>query len=127
MKPKPHDLAARRLAPLYLPSADFLWIAVGFVAQGLCAGAGMQGQMVPYLNERFPTEIRATASAFCHHQAAIFGGFVPLVLSFLAEHFGTGLAEPMIIAHGWLRRLGRGGFLRFKDQGQGPGARLVVA
>jgi MFS transporter, SHS family, lactate transporter len=90
-------LIALPLAPLYLLSSNFLWIALGFVAQGMCAGGGMQGQMVPYLNERFPTEIRATASAFCYHQAAIFGGFVPLILTFLAEQFGTGLAEPMII------------------------------
>ena len=90
-------LIALPLAPLYLLSSDFLWIALGFILQGMCAGGGMQGQMVPYLNERFPTEIRATASAFCYHQAAIFGGFVPLVLTFLAEHLGTGLAVPMII------------------------------
>jgi len=91
-------LIALPLAPLYLLSTNFLWIAVGFVAQGVCAGGGMQGQMVPYLNERFPTEIRATASAFCYHQAAIFGGFVPLILTASAEYFGTGLAEPMIVA-----------------------------
>ena len=90
-------LIALPLAPLYLLSTDFLWIAAGFIAQGMCAGGGMQGQMVAYLNERFPTEIRATASAFCYHQAGIFGGFVPVILTFLAEHFGTGLAEPMII------------------------------
>jgi len=90
-------LIALPLAPLYLLSTDFLWIAVGFILQGMCAGGGMQGQMVAYLNERFPTEIRATASAFCYHQAGIFGGFVPVILTFLAEHFGTGLAEPMII------------------------------
>jgi MFS transporter, SHS family, lactate transporter len=90
-------LIALPLAPLYLLSTDFLWIAVGFVAQGCCAGGGMHGQMAPYLNERFPTEIRATASAFCYHQAAIFGGLVPLVLTFSAEHFGTGLAVPMMI------------------------------
>ncbi len=69
-------------APYSTSSVDFLWIAVGFVAQGFCAGGGMHGQMAPYLNERFPTEIRATASAFCYHQGAIFGGFVPLVLTF---------------------------------------------
>src|SRR5499427_803477 len=91
-------LIALPLAPLYLLSTNFQWIAVGFVAQGLFAGGGMQGQMVPYLNERFPTEIRATASAFCYHQAAIFGGFVPLILTASAEYFGTGLAEPMIVA-----------------------------
>jgi MFS transporter, SHS family, lactate transporter len=90
-------LIALPLAPLYLLSTDFLWIAVGFIARGMCAGGGMQGQMVAYLNERFPTEIRATASAFCYHQAGIFGGFVPVILTFLAEHFGTGRAEPMII------------------------------
>ena len=60
---------ARRLLfrslPLYLLSTDLLWIALGFVAQGFCAGGGMHGQMVPYLNECFPTEIRATAGAFC--------------------------------------------------------------
>jgi MFS transporter, SHS family, lactate transporter len=90
-------LIALPLAPLYLLSTNFLWIAVGFIAQGMCAGGGMQGQMVPYLNERFPTEIRATASAFCYHQAAIWGGFVPLILTLLAAHFGTGLAVMMIV------------------------------
>jgi MFS transporter, SHS family, lactate transporter len=91
-------LLALPLAPMYLLSTNFLWVALGFIAQGVCAGGGMQGQMVPYLNERFPTEIRATASAFCYHQAAIFGGFVPLILTASAEYFGTGLAEPMIVA-----------------------------
>ena len=91
-------LLALPLAPMYLLSTNFLWVALGFIAQGVCAGGGMQGQMVPYLNERFPTEIRATATAFCYHQAAIFGGFVPLILTASAEYFGTGLAEPMIVA-----------------------------
>jgi len=94
-------LIALPLAPLYLLSTNFLWIAAGFIVQGMCAGGGMQGQMVPYLNERFPTEIRATATAFCYHQAAIWGGFVPLVLTLLAAHFGTGLAVMMIIGT-WL-------------------------
>src|SRR5579863_226029 len=94
-------LIALPLAPLYLLSSNFLWIALGFIAQGMRAGGGMQGQMAPYLNERFPTEVRATASAFCYHQAAIWGGFVPLVLTLLAAHFGTGLAVMMIIGT-WL-------------------------
>jgi MFS transporter, SHS family, lactate transporter len=38
-----------------------------------------------------------TAAQDHNHQAAIWGGFVPLILTFLAEHFGTGLAEMMII------------------------------
>ena len=94
-------LIALPLAPFYLLSTNFLWIAIGFIAQGTCAGGGMQGQMAPYLNERFPTEVRATASAFCYHQAAVFGGFVPLVLTLLAAHFGTSLAIMMILGT-WL-------------------------
>ena len=54
-----------------------------------------------YLNERFPTEVRATAAAFCYHQAAVFGGFVPLMLTLLASHFGTSLAIMMILGT-WL-------------------------
>ena len=60
------------------------------------AGGGMQGQIGDLLNERFPTEVRATASGFCYHQAAVFGGFVPLVLTLLAAHFGASLAIMMI-------------------------------
>jgi SHS family lactate transporter-like MFS transporter len=45
----------------------------------------------------FATCVFWTASAFCYHQAAIWGGFVPLMLTLLAEHFGTGLATMMII------------------------------
>src|SRR5262252_9685687 len=84
------------VAPLYLFTSDPFWITVGFGLQGAFGGA-LYSQLPSYLSERFPTEVRATASAFCYHQGAIFGGFVPLVLTFLAERFGTGLAEPMII------------------------------
>ena len=47
--------------------------------------------------ERFPTEVRATASAFCYHQGAIFGGFVPLVLTWFASHDELGFAIPMLV------------------------------
>src|SRR5262249_3402681 len=93
-------LIALRVAPLFLLSTVFVWFAVGFFAQGLCAGAGSPWQVVVYANERFPTESRATESAFCLHQAGIFGGFVPVGLTFLAEHVGTGLALPMIVGPG---------------------------
>ncbi|HUC73534.1 MAG TPA: MFS transporter [Stellaceae bacterium] len=93
-------LLAIPLAPLYLLNANPLWIAVGFVAQGICGGGGMQGQMPPYLAERFPTEVRATASAFCFHQGAIWGGLVPLVLTFFAVHYDLGFAIPMIVGTG---------------------------
>ena len=69
-------LFAIPLAPLYLFSNSFTVIVVAFVLQG-AAGGGMFGQIPAYLNERFPTEVRATATAFCYHQGAIWGGFVP--------------------------------------------------
>jgi MFS transporter, SHS family, lactate transporter len=86
------------LTPLYLFNPNILWVVVGFLLQGMCAGGGMQGQMAPYLNERFPTEVRASATAFCYHQGAIWGGFVPLVLTWFAGHYNVGLAIPMLIA-----------------------------
>ena len=84
------------IAPLYLLAADFSWIFVGYVLQGAFGGA-LYSQLPSYLSERFPTEVRATASAFCYHQGAIFGGLVPLVLTFLAEYFQVGLVIPMLV------------------------------
>jgi len=89
-------LIAIPLAPLYLLNTNMLWVAIGFTLQGFCGGGGMQGQFAPYLNERFPTEVRATAAAFCYHQASFIGGFVPLVLTFLATHYSIGLVGAMI-------------------------------
>ena len=40
--------------------------------------------------------MRATASAFCFHQGAIWGGLVPLVLSFFAVQYDIGFAIPMV-------------------------------
>jgi MFS transporter, SHS family, lactate transporter len=90
-------LLAVPTAPLYLLTNDITWITLGFGLQGLFGGGGMQGQMPPYLNERFPTEVRATAAAFCFHQGAIFGGLVPLVLTWFATHFQVGFAIPMLV------------------------------
>jgi SHS family lactate transporter-like MFS transporter len=84
------------LAPVYLLHSDVTWITIGFVVQG-AFGGGIYSQMPSYLSERFPTEVRATASAFCYHQGAIFGGFVPLILAFFAEHFHLGLVTPMLV------------------------------
>jgi hypothetical protein len=36
----------------------------------LLDGGSIYGQMPSYLCERFPTEVRATASGFIYHQAA---------------------------------------------------------
>jgi len=83
------------VAPIYLLTRDFTWIATGFLMQAMFAGAIYQ--LPSYLTERFPTEVRATATAFCYHQGAIWGGFVAPVISLLATNYGLGLAIPMLI------------------------------
>jgi SHS family lactate transporter-like MFS transporter len=41
--------------------------------------------------------VRATASAFCYHQGAIFGGLVAPILAFFAVNFSLGYAVPMLV------------------------------
>ncbi len=84
------------ITPTYLLTTDPTWILLGFLLQGLFAGA-MYSQMPSFLTERFPTEIRATASAFCFHQAAIFGGLIAPVLTYFAINYQLGFAWPMLI------------------------------
>jgi SHS family lactate transporter-like MFS transporter len=48
------------------------------------------------LTERFPTEVRGTASAFCYHFGTILGGLVPPVVTFLAVDKGMGFPQPML-------------------------------
>ncbi|HEV2301924.1 MAG TPA: MFS transporter [Stellaceae bacterium] len=85
------------LAPIYLFSTSFPLIVGAFMLQGVCAGGGMYGQVPSYLNERFPTEIRATATAFCYHQGAIFGGLTAPILTYFAVTWHLGFAIPMLI------------------------------
>lgn len=85
------------LAPMYLLSSNFTLIWWGFVLQGAAGSGGMQGQMATYLNERFPTEVRATASGFCYHQGAIWGGLVAPVIAYFATAWGIGYAIPMMV------------------------------
>ena len=85
------------LAPFYLFSSDLAVIAVAFALQGLAGSGGMFGQVPSSLNERFPTEVRATAAAFCYHQGAIWGGLCAPVLAYFATNWQLGLAIPMLI------------------------------
>ena len=53
-----------------------------------------------FLNQRrYPTEVRATASAFSYHVGAIAGGLVPPILTYFATSPGwnLGFAIPMLI------------------------------
>ena len=84
------------LAPVYLLTKDPIWIIGGFILQAFFAGA-KDGQNPSYLSERFPTEVRATASGFVYHQGAIWGGFVAPVISYFAVEHQMGFAMPMLI------------------------------
>jgi SHS family lactate transporter-like MFS transporter len=84
------------VAPLYLFTSDPLWITIGFGLQGAFGGA-LYSQLPSYLSERFPTEVRATASAFCYHQGAILGGLVAPVLAYFATIYQVGYAIPMLV------------------------------
>jgi SHS family lactate transporter-like MFS transporter len=90
-------LLAIPVAPLYLLTDNLTLISAGFVLQGMCGGGGMQGLMPTYLSERFPTEVRATASGFCFHQGAIWGGLIAPGLSAIAINYNVGFAIPMLI------------------------------
>jgi MFS transporter, SHS family, lactate transporter len=63
----------------------------------LVPGGGIWSQAPSYLAERFPTEVRATASGFCFHQGAIWGGFASPVVTYLAINWHMGFAIPMAI------------------------------
>ena len=83
------------IAPLYLNTSDLTWITIGFALQGAFAGA-IDGLQPAYLTERFPTEVRGTASAFCYHFGTILGGLVPPAITYLAIDRGFGFPAPML-------------------------------
>jgi SHS family lactate transporter-like MFS transporter len=82
------------VAPAYLLTNDLNWIIIGFVIEGFFA---VSGQTPAYMTERFPTEVRCTASGFCYHVGAIFGGLVPPVISYFAIEQQMGFAVPMLV------------------------------
>jgi MFS transporter, SHS family, lactate transporter len=85
------------ITPLYLYTKDPVWVVAGFILQGFFLGS-IYGQNPSYLCERFPTEVRATASGFVYHQGAIFGGFIAPLLSYFANEMKMGYAMPMMVS-----------------------------
>jgi SHS family lactate transporter-like MFS transporter len=83
------------VAPLYLMTSDYDQIVWCFVLQGCFAGA-IYGLQPAYLAERFPTNVRSTASAFCYHVGLFLAGFVPPLLTYCAVERGMGFATPML-------------------------------
>ena len=85
------------VAPLYLMTDDYTMIVIFFALQGAFGAGGMHVQYPHYLAERFPTEVRATATGFVYHQGAIFGGLVAPVLAYFATTWNLGFAIPMLV------------------------------
>ena len=85
------------VTPFYLGflTTDYTILVVAFTIQGFFVGS-IYGQNPSYLNERFPTEVRATAAGFCYHQGAIWGGLCGPLLGMWAASAG-GFAIPMLI------------------------------
>jgi SHS family lactate transporter-like MFS transporter len=82
---------------LYLLTQDYTLVVIGFALQGMFACGGMHVQYPAYLSERFPTEVRATAVAFCFHQGAIWGGLISPLLVYYATAHQIGLSGPILV------------------------------
>jgi SHS family lactate transporter-like MFS transporter len=82
---------------LYLTTHDYTLVVLGFALQGVFACGGMHVQYPAYLSERFPTEVRATAVAFCFHQGAIWGGLISPLLVLYATTHKIGLSGPILV------------------------------
>src|SRR5216684_3968710 len=82
---------------LYLMTDDYTLIVIGFALQGMFACGGMHVQYPAYLSERFPTEVRATAVAFCFHQGAIWGGLISPLLILYATTYHIALSGPILV------------------------------
>src|SRR5438128_2566052 len=82
---------------LYLLTDDYTLIVIGFALQGMFACGGMHVQYPAYLSERFPTEVRATAVAFCFHQGAIWGGLISPLLILYATSHSVALSGPILV------------------------------
>ena len=85
------------VTPFYLGffTTSYPILVTAFTIQGLFVGA-IYGQNPSYLNERFPTEVRATAAGFCYHQGAIWGGLCGPILGAWAANQPLGFAMPML-------------------------------
>jgi SHS family lactate transporter-like MFS transporter len=82
---------------LYLLAQDYVLVVLGFALQGMFAIGGMWVQYPAYLSERFPTEVRATAIAFCFHQGAIWGGLISPLLVLYATTHQIALSGPILV------------------------------
>src|SRR5271166_1253608 len=113
------------IVPLYLMTGDYTMIVVFFTIQGAFGGGGMHVLYPAYLAERFPTEVRATASGFVYHQGAIFGGLTLPIITYFAVTWHTGFAIPMLVGTVVSAVSVAAAVLRAGDQGQGFDGRTI--
>jgi SHS family lactate transporter-like MFS transporter len=86
------------LTPFYLGfvTTSYAVLVAAFTIQGFFVGS-IYGQNPSYLNERFPTEVRATAAGFCYHQGALWGAAVAPALTAWAATQAHGFTIPMLV------------------------------
>ena len=121
-------LFAIPVTPLYLLTDNYAMIVVFFALQGCFGAGGIYGQNASYMTERFPTEVRATASGFCYHQGAIFGGLVGPIHRICRPHVALGFCHPDAHRHlGRPRQLHPRPTARPGDQGKQMVADLTLA
>ena len=83
------------LIPLYITQVDRT-LFIGFFLLFICFFSGKDALNPAWLSERFPTEVRATASGFVYHQGAVWGAAVAPILTYFAVNQGMGFAKPMM-------------------------------
>jgi len=82
------------ITPLYLMTGDYTMIVVFFTIQGAFGGGGMHVLYPAYLAERFPTEVRATASGFVYQPGRDLGGLNRSGIHLFCPELATGLRRP---------------------------------
>jgi len=71
--------------PLYVWGSTESLLIVGALLMGFF-GVGNFGVVPAYLNERFPTVVRAVGAGFAYHVGAGFGSLTPFIVGYLQDH-----------------------------------------
>ena len=96
--------------PLYVLTDDMWLMWLGAFLVGFFA-AGAWGMVPTYLNERFPTAVRAVGAGFAYHVGAAVGSFTPAIIGAMQDRGMTlgvsmasciALAGVLVIATVWM-------------------------
>jgi MFS family permease len=84
--------------PIYVWTSSSVLLWIGALSMGFF-GAGNFGVVPAYLNERFPTAVRAAGAGFAYHVGAGIGSFTPTLVGRLQDlGFSLPLAMTICIA-----------------------------